>query len=109
MKNGIERRICRRFGMKLPAIIQISPASNRNQYRLALTKDISHSGAYFNIMKPISHGETVHVEILLEIQIENNKIMHLYMAVSGKIVRHEESGLAVNFNDDCRLLPFHSH
>ncbi|MDW7771976.1 MAG: PilZ domain-containing protein [Desulfobulbaceae bacterium] len=108
MENELERRTCKRFEMNLPAtIIQFAPAVNGNNYHLLLTRDISHNGAYFRMMKPFSLQGPVQVEILLEVAGGCDGCMYLYLVANGEVVRCDESGLAVSFDEDFMLAPFH--
>ncbi|HER62628.1 MAG TPA: PilZ domain-containing protein [Desulfobacteraceae bacterium] len=108
MENVLERRAYKRFEMNLPAtIIQSSPPANGDNYHLLLTKDISHNGAYFKMMKPFSFKGPVLVEILLEVAGGCDRCIYLYLVASGEVVRCDDSGLAVIFNEDFMLDPFH--
>lgn len=110
MENELERRAYKRFEMNLPAtIIQPSSAVNGNNYHLLLTKDISHNGAYFKMMKPFSFKGPVQVEILLEVAGGCDRCMYLYLVARGEVVRCDDSGLAVIFQEDFILEPFHIH
>lgn len=108
MENEHERRACRRFEMKLPAtVIYPSADVNGNTHHLMLTRDISHTGAYFNMMKPFFYTGPVQVEVLLEVAGDCSKCMYIYMMAGGEVVRCDATGLAVIFNEDFMLAPFH--
>lgn len=108
MENELERRAYKRFEMNLPATItQLSSPANGNNYHLLLTRDISHNGACFKMMKPFSFKGPVQVEILLEVAGGCDRCMYLYLVASGEVVRCDDSGLAVVFNEDFMLEPFH--
>jgi hypothetical protein len=110
MENGLDRRACKRFDMNLPAtIVQPSSGVNGNNFHLLLTRNISHTGAFFNMMKPFSYDGPVQVEILLEVAGGCDKCMYLYLVAKGEVVRRDDSGLAVIFNDDFMLAPFPVH
>jgi len=107
MGNELERRACKRFEMNLPAtIIQPSSDVNGNNYHLLLTRDISHNGACFKMLEPFSCEGAVRVEILLEVTRGCDRCMYLYLVASGEVVRCDDSGLAVSFNEDFMLKPF---
>lgn len=107
MENEHERRTCRRFEMTLPATV-IRPSSSfyGDMHHLMLTRDISHAGAYFSLMKPFSCEGPVRIELLLEVAGGRTPGMYVYMTASGEIVRRDERGLAVIFHEDFRLAPF---
>lgn len=107
MENELDRREFRRFDMKLPATISaMSSAKKGHNYHLLLTRDISHNGAYFNMMQPVSCDGPVQVEILLEVPTDCKNCIYLYLVANGKVVRREDSGLAVMFSEDFMLKPF---
>ncbi|MDD3619729.1 MAG: PilZ domain-containing protein [Desulfobulbaceae bacterium] len=109
MENDLERRKHPRFEIKLPAIItQPSSGLNGNNFHLLLTRDISHSGAFFTMMKPYPYQGHVRVELLIEV---NSGCSHcfLYMVAKAEVVRCDDSGLAVIFDEDFMLAPFPVH
>lgn len=107
MENGFDRRKCRRFDMKLPATISAgAPGHNGSNHHLLLTRDISHNGAYFNMMQPFSCEGPVQIEILFEVPTDCRKCIYLYLVANGEVVRSEDSGLAVRFSEDFMLKPF---
>jgi hypothetical protein len=106
MAKELERRAYIRYDMKLPATIQPVPGNDENEYHLLLTRDISHMGAYFNMMKTFPYDGQIQVEILIEVSNHRNQSIYLYMTTSGEVVRCDESGLAVSFDEDFRLSPF---
>lgn len=107
MENGLDRRGFRRFDMKLPATITArGHAHNGSQYHLLLTRDISHNGAYFNMMQPVCCEGPVQVEILLEVPTDCKECIYLYLVANGEVVRREDKGLAVVFSEDFMLKPF---
>jgi len=110
MENGLDRRAFKRYEMNLPAtIIQPSSGVNGNDFHLLLTRDISHSGAYFKMMKPFPYDGPVQVEVLLEVAGGCEKCIFLYLVAKGEVVRRDNSGLAVIFNEDFMLTPFPVH
>lgn len=107
MENGLDRREFRRFDMKLPATISTRASGHiGSNYHLLLTRDISHNGAYFNMMQPVYCDGPVQVEILLEVPTDCKKCIYLYLVANGEVVRREDSGLAVVFSEDFLLKPF---
>jgi len=106
MENNLERRENPRFEIKLPAIItQPSSGLNGNNFHLLLTRDISHSGAYFTMMKPYACQGPVRVELLIQVNNGCHQCF-LYMMANAEVVRCDGSGLAVVFDEDFMLAPF---
>lgn len=107
MKNNLNQRACKRIELKVPALVRQVPTVNDKHHQLLLTRDISDKGAYFNTMEADAFAGTVEIELLLAIAGRDDKYNYVYMTTSGEIIRREKLGLAVIFNDDCRLVHFH--
>lgn len=107
MKKHLKQRACDRIELKVPALIRESSGTNGKHHHLLLTRDISNKGAYFNTMEPEAFAGPVEVEMLLEIPGSDNQVNYVYMTTSGDIVRREKRGLAVVFNEESKLVPFH--
>lgn len=106
MKKNLKQRACERIELKVPALVRSSTSSNGKHHHLFLTRDISNQGAYFNTMEPETMEGPVEIEMVLEITGSHDQVNYVYMTTSGNIVRREERGLAVMFNDESRLMPF---
>ena len=106
MKKSLKQRACERIEMKVPALVRPSTSSIGEHHHLFLTRDISNRGAYFNTLAPVALEGPVEIEMVLEITGSNDQVSYVYMTTSGDIVRHEERGLAVMFNEESRLMPF---
>lgn len=108
MKRGVERRGSKRFEVKVPAIISHPAGDGKGkECHMLLTRDISNSGAYLTMMKPIFYDGPMEIEILLEVSTERKH--YVCMTTNGKIVRRTETGIAVNFDEEFSLSPFPSH
>lgn len=107
MKKNIKQRVCQRFELKVPALVRQATKQNSKHHQLLLTRDISDKGAYFNTMEAEAFSGTVEIELLLIIAGRDEEYNYVYMTASGEIIRREKMGLAVIFNDDCRLVHFH--
>ena len=100
------QRAFERFDLIAPATI--SQGANANgKHHLLLTKDISCKGAYFSTMEPTSYESHVQVELLLQVTDSDHHIKYVYLTTTGEIVRHDERGLAIQFDEDAMLKPFH--
>ena len=57
--------------------------------------------------EPLRQGMGVHMEIILpfnnlkKIKVEKNACV----MITGKVVRADAAGIAVQFNDDCSIMP----
>ena len=100
-------RAFKRFDLTVPATIRQSGNENGKDHHLLLTKNISSKGAYFSTMEPASYSGHVQVELLLQVTDSDNHRNYVYMTTTGEIVRCDEQGLAVQFDEDAMLKPFH--
>lgn len=106
MKIFPHQRATQRFDLKAPAIIKQSTAENGQQHHLLLTRDLSSKGAYFITMYPVSYDGQVEIELLLQVTNDNNLTHYVHVLTCGEVIRHDEQGLAVRFDDDVKLMPF---
>lgn len=97
----------KRFDLMAPATIKQSANENGEHHHLLLTRDISSKGAYFRTMDPTAYEGRVQVELLLQITDSDKHVNYVYMTTTGEIVRRDERGLAILFDEDAMLKPFH--
>ena len=102
-----KKRAFERFDLTAPATIRQPANENGEHHHLLLTKDISSKGAYFSTMEPASYEGHVQVELLLQVTDSDNHVKYVYMTTTGEIVRRDERGLAIQFDEDAMLKPFH--
>mgnify|MGYP006304822111 CR=1 FL=1 len=108
MAKYSKQRAFQRFVLTAPATIRQPTGENGKHHHLLLTKDISCKGAYFNTMEPASYAKYVQIELLLQVADDSDHhVKYVYMTTTGEIVRHDARGLAIQFDDDAMLKPFH--
>ncbi|MFO7813524.1 MAG: PilZ domain-containing protein [Pelovirga sp.] len=107
MPKYSKQRAFERFDLMAPATIRQPSGENGKHHHLLLTKDISCKGAYFSTMEPTSYERHVQVELLLQVTDSDHHVRYVYMTTTGAIVRHDERGLAIQFDEDAMLKPFH--
>lgn len=67
---------------------------HKNEIVCEHSKDISLNGIYVMTRTRIDINTPVELEIML-----NNHIAHIILKISGKIIRQDEGGLGINFNE----------
>ncbi len=101
-----ERRRFERFSLTLPARLEPGDGGGRVPEGL-MTSNISAGGVYVPTRTPPRQGMEVRMEIILpfnnlqKVRLENDACV----MVTGKVVRAEAAGMAVQFNDDCSIMP----
>ena len=109
--NNKERRKLERFNLQLPAKIE-SMASGEDLENMALpdilTSDICSGGAFFQTAAPLPEGTEVKIDLILPLdnleKIKDN-FQHVYVAVTGMVLRSEQRGMAVSFNRNYQIRP----
>ncbi|MCF6291289.1 MAG: PilZ domain-containing protein [Desulfobacterales bacterium] len=94
-----------RFGMMVPALMEVS---SDPQEKLLTTRDLSSGGAYFFTSNPLAENTSGTIKIFLE---PSHRMVtmdggYVCLEVRGTVMRREEDGMAVCFNEDYRLIPF---
>jgi hypothetical protein len=100
------RRLTERYALRAPALLHPSGDSGCPPCHFALTRDISSHGAYFLIREAQSCPGHVQVELLLQVPAPESPAKYAYMATTGEVVRRDEVGVAVRFDEDYTLSPF---
>jgi len=101
-----ERRRFERYSLTLPARLDSDDGVGRVPEGL-MTSNISAGGAYVMTTVPPRQGMEVRMEIILpfnnlkKVRVEKDACV----MVTGKVVRAEATGIAVQFNDDCNIMP----
>lgn len=103
----MERRQLRRFGVEVPAMVEFGTAPKEVGFIYLLTRDISGRGAYFQTSDPLDIDAFVKVQIYLDVEKLANLPVggHVLVVADGRVLRSELSGMAVQFNDSCRVVP----
>jgi hypothetical protein len=100
------RRLVERYDMKVPARLYPPANGDDTHPRFVLTRDISSNGAYFHTKEPDSYAHRVQVELLLQVPSLDDGVKYMYMNTSGEVLRRDEAGIAVRFDDDHSFVPF---
>jgi hypothetical protein len=114
MKTITEKRGLKRFELEIPARIKIGTSNKEDPALDLLTSDISSGGAFFHTSQPLAEGTDVKVDLVLPISrlcksLDEGEVeyQHAYIKVSGKVLRTESRGMAIVFNEDYEISPWH--
>jgi hypothetical protein len=114
MKTTSEKRGLKRFELEIPARIKIGASNKKDRALELLTSDISSGGAFFHTSQPLAEGTDVKIDLVLPISRlcksldkGEGEYQHAYIKVTGKVLRTESKGMAIVFNEDYEISPWH--
>jgi hypothetical protein len=111
-----EKRGLERFDLEIPARIRKSISKKEEGTIDLLTSDISSGGAFFHTTKPLEEGTDVKIDLILPISGLYKKLdegsregeyKRAFIKISGKVLRAESRGMAIVFNEDYEIRPWH--
>ena len=102
-----ERREMERFDLGLFSRVQVQSGRRAPEIMELVTQNVCAGGAYFNTSDPLSSGTRVSLYMTLEVPVQQNRSSnHLTrIEISGKIIRSEEHGMAIQFDNGYKILP----
>jgi hypothetical protein len=103
----VEKRKMDRFSIQLPALLSITDENGNQRSVKVMTDDICAGGGFFRTDTPFSVGTDVKMDLILP----SNKFKKLggkrsRVDVSGSVIRINEFGMAVCFNNKFRIEPY---
>ena len=99
----IEKRKVERFDLQLEAFVSAPGSDSQNESESLLTRDISMCGAFLKTDTPLPVGAKVCVDMILT--LEGHNAQKAWIKASGKVLRSDNEGMAVGFDDQSRILP----
>jgi hypothetical protein len=100
-----EKRMMQRFTLEVPARISFAEHPQQKGIEL-LTRNISAGGAFFKTDDPLPVGTELTMEVLLPLNgIKKVKGEKSAVKLTGSIIRSEEKGMAVCFDEEYQILP----
>jgi len=111
-----EKRGLERFDLEIPARIKTAFSSKEEETFDLLTNDISSGGAFFHTTKPLAEGTDVKIDLILPIAGLCKKLdegrgrggyQRAFIKISGKVLRAESEGMAIAFDEDYEISPWH--
>ncbi len=102
-----ENRRLERFGLELPAKIEIRKRSTKETEIMNLfTGNVCAGGAFFHTDKPLPVGTQVKIDLILPLEkLKKIKGKNACIKVDGKVLRSDENGMAVRFNKRYKIIP----
>ena len=102
-----ERREMERFDLGLFSRIQVQSGERVPEVMELVTQNVCAGGAYFNTSDPLPSGTRVSLNMMLKVPVQQNRSSnHLArIEISGKVIRSEESGMAIQFNNSYKIQP----
>ncbi len=102
----IEKRKVERFNLQLEAFISLPGETGRGDMGNLMTRDVSMNGAFLVTDAPLPVGSKVNVDMVLTLAgKEKQNTQQAWIKASGKVLRADNQGMAVAFDDRSRILP----
>jgi len=101
-----EKRKIERFELKVFSKIKLEPAWDYTDTIELNTKNVSSKGAYFKTLKPLPLGTSVSMTMKLKVNNNLKSTINLVaIEVTGKVIRSENEGMAILFDNGFKMLP----
>ena len=102
----IEKRKVERFDLQLEAFVSFPGESSHTDVGTLITRDISMNGVFLITDTPLPVGAKVNVDMILTLGGKKKQnSQKAWIKASGKILRTDNQGMAVGFDDKSRILP----
>jgi hypothetical protein len=98
----IEKRTVERFDLQLEAFVSLPGSVSQNEAESLVTRDISMCGAFLITDRPLPVGSKVCVDMVLTLE---GRTKQGAQQASGKVLRTDNEGMAVGFDNQSRILP----
>ena len=102
----IEKRRVERFDLQLEAFVSLPGEPSHTDMGNLVTRDISMNGVFLITDTPLPVGAKVNVDMVLTLGGKKKQnSQQAWIKASGKILRTDNQGMAVGFDDKSRILP----
>jgi hypothetical protein len=102
----IEKRKVERFDLQLEAFVSLPGSASQNESKSLVTRDISMCGAFLKTETPLPVGSKICVDMILTLAGQKKQnARKAWIKASGKVLRTDNEGMAVGFDDQSRILP----
>ena len=106
--TAINKRKLERFELKIPAHLHVVDKNETRAFKF-MTENICSGGAFLSADQKIPISTKVNIHLFLSVKrfkkIEANNV---FIKVDGAVVRTEDNGLAVCFDNNYKITPMHS-
>ena len=101
----IEKRKVERFDLQLEAFVSLPGEGSNSDMGNLVTRDISMNGVFLLTDTPLPVGAKVNVDMILTLggKIKQDA-QQAWIKASGKILRTDNQGMAVGFDDRSRII-----
>jgi len=102
-----DQRNFERFDLTVPAKVEIIKAGQETEREASLvTSNICAGGAFLVTEDSIPKGTRVNVDLVLSIdKLKEMLDSHCRVIVQGEVVRTEDNGVAVRFDENYQIMP----
>jgi hypothetical protein len=101
-----EKRKVERFDLQLEAFISLPGETAHADLGDLVTRDISMNGVFLITDTPLPVGVKVNVDMILTLGGRKKQdSQQAWIKASGKVLRTDNLGMAVGFDDKSRILP----
>lgn len=106
--NIDQKRKIERFPVQLPASISLA-GEEQEEPMIFLTNDACAGGVFIQTEKTLPLGSEVKLDLVLPyIELKNFEGKGVRLKVSGAVIRVNETGMAIRFNEDYSIWPLSS-
>jgi hypothetical protein len=100
-----EKRSMERYDLDLPAILTFENGAGKIAHQKVVTKNVCAGGSFCTKGPTLPRGTDVKMELILSLEKYNNfDVRTSHISVSGKVLRSNEKGLAVCFNQQYQIM-----
>ena len=102
-----DKRAYERFDLKVPARLGVLGSNYGEADEVSLTTvNICAGGAFFITEAPLPQGTRVKMDFVLSIdKLKELLDSHCRIKVQGEVIRTDESGIAVRFDEEYEIVP----
>ena len=100
-----EKRSMERFTLELKARVSLRSNDGDREWINVMTSNICAGGAFLRTRQPFRVGVKLYFEAVLPISRRTSKRKNALIKTSGVVIRREEVGMALRFDDEYEILP----
>lgn len=100
-------RALQRFDIELPALVEIIDSDQTKICCYPMTRDLSGEGGFFQTTNPLAKNTRIKIGLIFEIgKLEPENVKgHFFLEFTGQVIRVEETGMAVLFDQNYLHIP----
>jgi hypothetical protein len=94
-----------RFGLELKARVSLRSNDRDRKWINVMTSNICAGGTFLLTRQPLRIGAKLYFEAVLPLSRKNSERKNSLIKTSGVVIRTEEEGMALRFDDEYEILP----